>query len=108
MLDFSIFKNVINGQLVDTKKHRQGTLPASSTLFLDVPVTTKDELDQAVNAARKAFIPWSQTPILERKRLVLLYADAIEKERAAFESMLTKEQGKPVGINVLMESWRYR
>lgn len=96
MLDFSTFRNVINGQLVDTKLHRQGTLPVSSASHHDVPVATKDDLDQAVDAAREAFVSWSQTPITERKRLLLLYADAVEKETTAFVTMLTKEQGKPV------------
>lgn len=95
-LDFTVFKNVINGKLVNTKTCRQGINPVSATSLLDVPVATEEDLDEAVDAARAAFPSWSRTLLAERKKLVLQYADAIEKERAGFVSLLTTEQGKPV------------
>jgi len=95
-LDFTTFKNTINNQLVDTKAHTQGILPVSKTPYLDVPVSTQQDLDVAVDAARKAFLLWSKTSIEERQRLLLAFADALEKEKASFVSLLTREQGKPV------------
>jgi acyl-CoA reductase-like NAD-dependent aldehyde dehydrogenase len=67
VLDFTTFKNVINGKLVDTKAHRQGIKPATSEPHVDVPVATEADLDDAVNAAREAFKSWSQTSYEERK-----------------------------------------
>ena len=98
ILDFTTFKNVINGKLVDTKTHRQGIKPASSEPHVDVPVATEADLDDAVNAARDAFKSWSQTSYEERKAKLLAYADALEAEKEGFVKLLTTEQGKPVRI----------
>jgi acyl-CoA reductase-like NAD-dependent aldehyde dehydrogenase len=97
-LDFTTFKNVINGQLVDTKAHRQGIKPATSEPHVDVPVATEADLDDAVNAAREAFKSWSQTSYEERKTKLLAYAKALEAEKKGFVNLLTTEQGKPVRI----------
>jgi acyl-CoA reductase-like NAD-dependent aldehyde dehydrogenase len=99
-LDFTTFKNVINGKLVDTKTHRQGIKPASSEPHVDVPVATEADLDDAVNAAREAFKSWSQTSYEERKAKLLAYADALEAEKEGFVKLLTTEQGKPVRIPI--------
>jgi acyl-CoA reductase-like NAD-dependent aldehyde dehydrogenase len=99
-LDFTTFKNVINGKLVDTKAHRQGIKPATSEPHVDVPVATEADLDDAVNAAREAFKSWSQTSYEERKAKLLAYADALEAEKEGFVKLLTTEQGKPVRIPV--------
>jgi acyl-CoA reductase-like NAD-dependent aldehyde dehydrogenase len=99
-LDFTTFKNVINGKLVDTKTHRQGIKPATSEPHVDVPVATEADLDDAVNAAREAFKSWSQTSYEERKAKLLAYADALEAEKEGFVKLLTTEQGKPVRIPI--------
>lgn len=99
-LDFTTFKNVINGKLVDTKVHRQGIKPATSEPHVDVPVATEADLDDAVNAAREAFKSWSQTSYEERKTKLLAYADALEAEKEGFVKLLTTEQGKPVHIPI--------
>ena len=99
-LDFTTFKNVINGKLVDTKAHRQGIKPASSEPHVDIPVATEADLDDAVNAAREAFKSWSKTSIEERKENLLAYADALEAEKENFVKLLTTEQGKPVRIQL--------
>jgi acyl-CoA reductase-like NAD-dependent aldehyde dehydrogenase len=99
-LDFTTFKNVINGKLVDTKAHRQGIKPATSEPHFDVPVATEADLDDAVNAAREAFKAWSQTSYEERKAKLLAYADALEAEKKGFVNLLTTEQGKPVRIPI--------
>lgn len=64
-LDFNTFKNVINGKLVDTHSHRQGIVPASPEPYVDMPVATEADLDDAVNAGREAFESWSQMPFEE-------------------------------------------
>lgn len=96
MLEFTVFRNIINGALVDTRSHRQGILPAAATPHYDVPVSTQEDLDSAVRAANIAFPAWRDTPMKERKRLVLEFADALERETPGFVKLLTTEQGKPV------------
>ncbi|KAH6707919.1 Aldehyde/histidinol dehydrogenase [Leptodontidium sp. MPI-SDFR-AT-0119] len=95
-LTFTTFRNVVDGQLVDTQEHRHGINPASKLPSYDVPLATQKDLDTAVDAARTSFGEWSQTSAAERKQLVLKYADAIENERSGFVTLLTMEQGKPL------------
>ena len=100
-LDFTTFKNVINGKLVDTESHRQGIKPATGEPHFDVPVATEADLDNAVNAGREAFKSWSKTTYEERKAKVLAYADALAAEKEGFVRLLTTEQGKPVSKPLL-------
>jgi len=64
-----------------------------------VPVARKEDLDAAVDAACKAFKPWSSTPFSERADLLLEYADAIERHRNDLEQLLTQKQGKPLSLS---------
>jgi acyl-CoA reductase-like NAD-dependent aldehyde dehydrogenase len=95
-LDFTTYKNCINGILVDTSEHQHGTNPADLSTLPDVPVATKEDLDNAIGAARTAFKKWSKVPYEERKDAVIAFADAIEELKEEFIRILTVEQGKPV------------
>ncbi|TKA52115.1 hypothetical protein B0A49_12082, partial [Cryomyces minteri] len=94
-IDWTTFRNLINGKLVDTKDHSHGINPATRERLQDVPVATKDDLDEAVRAARAAFRNWRNVPREERNACVLKYADAIEANADELAKLLTTEQGKP-------------
>lgn len=64
-----------------------------------MPVATQKDLDDAVKYARVAFKSWSQTSFEERAKLVLAFADAVERNHADLEKLLTMEQGKPIGLS---------
>ena len=70
--------------------------PATASVFAQCPLGTKDELDAAVAAARRAFPAWAGTPIDERARLIGAVADALEAQTEGFIRLLSAEQGKPV------------
>ena len=93
---FSGFYNTINGKLTSTDKTRHGINPATGKPNPEVPVSTQQDVDKAVAAAREAFKIWSKTPWHERKKAVLDFADALEQHTDDFAKMLTQEQGKPV------------
>ncbi|KAG9191359.1 hypothetical protein G6011_09447 [Alternaria panax] len=95
----SYLGNDINNQLVSTSETRHSISPATSQPLFEVPVAKKEDLDAAVDAARKAFKPWSSTPFSERANLLLKYADTIEHHRDALEQFLTLEQGKPLSLS---------
>jgi acyl-CoA reductase-like NAD-dependent aldehyde dehydrogenase len=97
-LSFKSFKNTINGELVDTDIHRAGINPATLENLANVPVSTEQDLDRAVAAAKAAFPTWSNKPYEERRAALLRYADAIEAHAEQFADLLTSEQGKPVRI----------
>lgn len=95
-LDWTSYSNVINGKLTQTSETRCGINPATGKPNPDVPVTTQEDVDRAMEAAQKAFPGWAATPMADRQKAVLDFADALEKEHGAFSKMLTQEQGKPV------------
>ncbi|KAJ6153573.1 hypothetical protein N7470_006532 [Penicillium chermesinum] len=95
-LDFTTFHNVINNELTSTATSRHGINPATSEPNPEVPVSTQEDLDRAVKAAREAFKRWSTTSFAERRAALAAYADAIEANAALFAQTLTMEQGKPL------------
>lgn len=59
-------------------------------------MSTQEDVDNAVSAARKAFKPWSQVPVEERKKKLVAFADGILEYKEEFAKLLTLEQGKPL------------
>jgi acyl-CoA reductase-like NAD-dependent aldehyde dehydrogenase len=93
---WSNYLNSIDGKLVGTGETRHGINPATGEANPEVPVSTQQDVNAAVDAGLKAFRTWSKTSWDERKRCVLAYADALEKLAPEFARLLTMEQGKPV------------
>ena len=61
-----------------------------------MPVSTQEDLDNAVTTAQKAFCNWSKIPVGERRTAIYGFANGIEANKEAFAKLLTAEQGKPV------------
>ncbi|KAK6387339.1 hypothetical protein LTS17_000606 [Exophiala oligosperma] len=96
LLDWSHFKNVINGNLETTSKTRHSINPATGEPGPEVPIATKDDVDRTLNAAKEAFEKWSEVSYSARQNAVLAFADALEIEKENFSQLLTQEQGKPL------------
>jgi acyl-CoA reductase-like NAD-dependent aldehyde dehydrogenase len=94
-LQWTEFYNVIDGKLETTKDSRCGINPATEQNNPSVPVSTREDVDRAMEAAKKAFKPWAAVPYAERQKAVLAFADGLEAEKEAFSKFLTQEQGKP-------------
>ncbi|GIJ88214.1 hypothetical protein Asppvi_007132 [Aspergillus pseudoviridinutans] len=94
--DFTTFHNVINNELTTTAQTRHGINPANRQPNPEVPVSTQEDLDRAVDAARKAFRTWSKTSVDERRTALNTFADKIEANKDALARLMTQEQGKPL------------
>ncbi|KAL4982219.1 Aldehyde/histidinol dehydrogenase [Aspergillus falconensis] len=95
-LDTTTFHNVINGQLTSTSNTRHSLNPATKQQNPAVPISTSEDLDAAVSAAKAAFKPWSRTTYEDRRKACLAYADTLEANKDALAALLTQEQGKPL------------
>ncbi|KAK4545095.1 hypothetical protein LTR36_003646 [Oleoguttula mirabilis] len=95
-LTFDEFFNVINGHLVGTHETRRGINPSTLEDLPDVPVATKEDVDDAVQAAREAADKWAETPLTQRQDAVTRFADALRSLKDDFAKMLVREQGKPL------------
>ena len=69
--------------------------PANRQLLAEAPVASKEQLNDAVAAARKAFPAWAATPLEKRQAAVSAIGDRIEEYAEEFMALLTGEQGKP-------------
>lgn len=87
---------MINNELTQTSQTRHGINPANSQPNPPVPVSTQEDLDAAVKAARVAFKTWTKTSFEERRKALSAWADAIEANASGFAKTLTMEQGKPL------------
>lgn len=95
-LNFTTFSNVINGELRSTATTRHGINPATKQPNPEVPVSTQQDLDDAVAAARAAFPAWAKSTFEERQKALTDYANAVLANKEGFSKLLTQEQGKPL------------
>ncbi|KAI5456483.1 aldehyde dehydrogenase [Mariannaea sp. PMI_226] len=91
----SNFRNSINGKLTSTETLRHGVNPATGQANPPVPVSTQQDVDQAVDSGKEAFKTWSKTPFEERKKCLLAFVDAIIEHEEDLAKLLVMEQGKP-------------
>ena len=95
-MKYAPVKNYINGQFVDASTSR--TLPVISpldgNLLSEVPMSSNDDLQKAVEAARQAFHKWSKTPIKERVQVFFRYKTLLEKNMKELAELVQEENGK--------------
>ncbi|UZP40315.1 hypothetical protein NXS19_008131 [Fusarium pseudograminearum] len=69
-INFTEFYNLIDGKLETTKDTLQNTNPSTLEKNHPAPVATQQDVDRAVEAAKKASESWSEVPWEERQALV--------------------------------------
>ena len=96
----SIYRMLINGELVASESVFEVLNPATGLRFASAPNATSAHVAAALQSARAAFKPWSLRPQSERSSMLLVAAAALEARRADLEVLLVKEQGKPLASAV--------
>jgi aminobutyraldehyde dehydrogenase len=69
--------------------------PATGALLVEVPEASIEQLHKAVSAAHRAFDAWRETTPMERSRMLLKLADAIEARAESFARLESLNCGKP-------------
>ncbi|PZU18899.1 MAG: gamma-aminobutyraldehyde dehydrogenase [Shinella sp.] len=70
--------------------------PKTGDTILDLPEASLAQVDDAVDAAEKAFDGWSTTTPAERSAYLLKIADAIEADADGFAALESLNCGKPI------------
>jgi acyl-CoA reductase-like NAD-dependent aldehyde dehydrogenase len=97
-MDFaSDFTMTINGQAAEAAETFAVLNPATEEVIAKAPDISREQLDEAVAAARQAFGPWKGTALAERQALLRALGDRLAEHADAFALLLTREQGKPLG-----------
>lgn len=61
-----------------------------------MPLDSEQDLDDAVEAARRAFPAWSAVELDARKEFINKYINLLDSFTDEFVTLLRKETGKPV------------
>ncbi len=92
-------KNFIGGEAVDPVEGGAEDVvnPATGEVIAEAPLSTKADVDRAVEAAKKAFDGWAATPPGERAHALLRMADLIEERGEEIADLEAADAGKPRG-----------
>jgi aldehyde dehydrogenase (NAD+) len=72
--------------------------PATEEVIAEVPVSTAQDVDGAVAAARSAFDGWSRTSRTERAAFLLTLRDALQVHEKSMADAITSEMGAPAAL----------
>lgn len=89
-------KLFIDGKFVESKTSDWIDLhdPATNEVVTRVPKATQDEMEAAVDSAKRAYKTWSQTSTLTRQQVMFKLQAIIKANMKELANNITKEQGK--------------
>ena len=86
--------------------------PATGEMLAEISEATKEDVDSAVKAARKALPEWAKTSPIERQNLLLKIADIIDANTEHLAMVETLDNGKPIRetatVDIPMSSDHFR
>ncbi|CAM3286436.1 CoA-acylating methylmalonate-semialdehyde dehydrogenase [Paenibacillus lupini] len=88
--------NLIGGQWVPSRSGKTEPVynPATEEVLAYVPISSREDLDEAVAAAKAAFRTWSKTPVPRRARVLFKYQQLLVENWEELARLITKENGK--------------
>ena len=97
--------NFVNGkkQAAASGKTSEIINPTVGTAYTNAPVSNQADVDQAVNAAAKAFEVWKESTPSERQRALLKIADAFEARQDEIIAIESENTGKPIALTTSEE-----
>nr|WP_073152547.1 CoA-acylating methylmalonate-semialdehyde dehydrogenase [Seinonella peptonophila] len=88
-------KNLIGGQWLESNgEYIEVPNPANGESIATAPLSTKAELSQAVELARKAFASWKRTAVPKRARILFRYQQLLIEHWDELARLITLENGK--------------
>ena len=89
-------KNLIGGEWEEANGRETEPVydPATGEVVAETPLSTAEDLDRAVQRARKAFTDWAATPVTERARLLFRFKMLLEENFDELRDLVTLENGK--------------
>ena len=94
----SRYGNFIGGEFVAPKKgnYFENVSPVTGKPFCEIPRSTAEDIELALDAAHGAKAAWGKTPAAERSQILLKIADRLEENLEAFAVSETWDNGKPI------------
>ncbi|UDB47871.1 CoA-acylating methylmalonate-semialdehyde dehydrogenase [Bacillus safensis] len=89
-------KNYIGGEWLESVSSQTESVfnPATGKVIAEVPLSTKEDVDRAVQAANEAFQTWSKTAVPKRARVLFKYQQLLVENWDELAELVTLENGK--------------
>lgn len=96
MVQIQELKNFIGGKWVasETDKFEEVTNPATKEVIARVPLSTKADVDYAVEVAQAAFEKWKNVAVPKRARILFKYQNLVVEHKEELAKIITVENGK--------------
>jgi len=96
--DYGTIKNYVDGEWVapDTDRYLDIINPATAKSIGKVPMSTKADVDKAIQAAQDAFWDWRSTPPIVRSRYLFKMKEILEKHFEEIARITVQEHGKAI------------
>jgi betaine-aldehyde dehydrogenase len=92
-------QNFIDGELVDAADGatEEVTNPATGEVIAEMQLSSEEDVDRAVAAAKRAFPGWATTTPGERAAAIIKLADLLEEHAEELADLESADAGKPRG-----------
>src|SRR5207245_11300109 len=92
-------KNVesfIGGKFRESRAEKTDPIPnpATGQTIASLPHSTREEINEAVAAAKKAFPAWAETPVPDRAQVMFRFKALFDKHIEELSALVTTENGK--------------
>ena len=86
------YKSPVNNNWIDNYN------PSNGEVYCIIPNSTEEDIEDAYNAAAKAFPEWSNTTLEDRSKILSRIAKLIEENLEEFVEAESKDNGKPLSL----------
>ena len=100
-----VLQNFVNGKFADASDGRTSDVidPSTGEVYAQAPISSRQDVDAAMQAAANAFEGWRDSTPSERSLALLRFADAMEKRADEIIEAETRNTGKPVALTASEE-----
>src|SRR5580693_8539019 len=93
----TLCRNYVNGKWVESRSTKivERQNPANTDeVVARIPLSTREEMKQAIAAAKEAFPSWRETPAPNRGKILFKAVRIMEEKKEELARLLTREEGK--------------
>jgi len=96
MAEAKMLKNYVNGEWIEAKGSETAPVynPATGEVIAHVPISTSEDVDNAVQLADEAYQEWKEVPVPKRARLMFKLQNLLVDHWDELSELITIENGK--------------
>jgi malonate-semialdehyde dehydrogenase (acetylating)/methylmalonate-semialdehyde dehydrogenase len=89
-------RNFVGGRWVERDGRETEPVydPATGQVIAETPLSSREDVDRAVEAAEAAFPEWSRTPVVKRTQVLFRYKMLLDEHFEELRDIVTLENGK--------------